>query len=150
MFKDYYEVRAWLEGFIPYVWTRKELGLRRIRHLLKLLGNPQNKFKSIHIAGTSGKGSTAFYISKLLQESKSQRVKVGLHLSPHLVDIRERMQINGKLIELNKFIKLIEDIKPTVEAMKDSRVGYPSYFEILVAASFLYFAKEKVDLAVVG
>src|SRR3990167_3294093 len=59
------------------------------------------------------------------------------------------MQINGKLIELNKFIKLIEDIKPTVEAMKDSRVGYPSYFEILVAASFLYFAQEKVNWAVV-
>src|SRR3990167_5940188 len=170
MFKDYYEVRAWLEGFIPYVWTRKELGLRRIRHLLKLLGNPQNKFKSIHIAGTSGKGSTAFYIARLLQYSKLQtpnskiqkkdnwnlgfgnwklRPKIGLHISPHLVDIRERMQINGKLIKLTKFIKLIEEIKRTVESMKDSKIGYPSYFEILVASTFLYFAQEKVDWAVV-
>src|SRR3990170_3239069 len=72
MFEDYSEVRKWLEGFIPQVWTKKELGLRRISYLLKLLGNPQNKFKSIHIAGTSGKGSTAFYIAKLLQGSKSE------------------------------------------------------------------------------
>src|SRR3990167_4756332 len=170
MFKDYYEVRAWLEGFIPYVWTRKELGLRRIRHLLKLLGNPQNKFKSIHIAGTSGKGSTAFYIARLLQYSKLQtpnskiqkkdnwnlgfgnwklRPKIGLHISPHLVDIRERLQINGKLIELTKFIKLIEDVKRPVESMKDSKAGLPSYFEILVASSFLYFAKVQVDWTVV-
>jgi len=152
MFKDYYECRIWLENFIPQVWTRKELGLERISHLLELLGNPQNKFKSIQIAGTSGKGSTAFYIARLLQrakETESQRDRVGLHISPHLVDIRERMQINGKLIGLNKFIKLIEEIKPAVDEMKNSRVGYPSYFEIPVAASFLYFAKEKVDWAVV-
>src|SRR3990167_1142750 len=102
MLNDYYEIREWLESFIPHVWTRKELGLERISYLLKLLGNPQNKFKSIHIAGTSGKGSTAFYISRLLQESKSHRVKVGLHLSQHLVDIRERFQINGKLIPMNR------------------------------------------------
>ena len=152
MFKDYYECRIWLENFIPQVWTRKELGLERISHLLELLGNPQNKFKSIQIAGTSGKGSTAFYIARLLQrakETESQRDRVGLHISPHLVDIRERMQINGKLIGLNKFIKLISEIKPAVESMKDSRVGLPSYFEILVAAALLYFAQEKVDWAVV-
>ena len=196
MFKDYYECRIWLENFIPQVWTRKELGLERISHLLELLGNPQNKFKSIHIAGTSGKGSTAFYIAKLLeyagpvshfppasaqssQPSESSRssepldlravgspsmtatrypstvnrkpltFKIGLHISPHLIDIRERLQINGKLIPMNRFIKLIGEIKPTVESMKDSKVGSPSYFEILVAAAFLYFAKVKVDWAVV-
>src|SRR3989304_710124 len=159
MFESYVDVRDWLENFIPQVWTKKELGLERIGYLLKLLGNPQNKFISIHIAGTSGKGSTAFYIAKLLEVSKVSNVskvskgrgtpKIGLHISPHLVDIRERMQINGKLIELNKFIKLIEEIKPAVESMKNSKVGLPSYFEILVAASFLYFAQEKVDWAVV-
>jgi len=170
MFRDYYASRAWLEGFIPQIWTRKELGLERVSHLLKLLGNPQNKFKSIHIAGTSGKGSTAFYIARLLQYSKLQtpkskiqkkdnwnlgfgnwklRPKIGLHISPHLVDIRERLQINGRLIPMNRFIRLIGKIKPAVEAMRDSRVGYPSYFEILVAASFLYFVQEKVDWTVV-
>lgn len=142
----YYEVRDWLESFIPLVYGKEELGLVRIEELLRLLGNPERKFKSIHIAGTSGKGSTAFYTARLLQ---GMNLKVGLHISPHLVDVRERMQINGKLIPMGKFIRLISRIKPVVESMKDSEVGLPSYFEILVAASFKYFAQEKVDWAVV-
>src|SRR3989339_1945700 len=109
MFGSYYEVRDWLEGFIPFTYSKENLGLARISYLLKLLGNPQKKFKSIHVAGTSGKGSTAFYIARLLEVSNVPKVsealgtrdtfdtrgtpKVGLHLSPHLVDIRERMQI---------------------------------------------------------
>ena len=184
MLSDYYGIRKWLENYIPHTWTRKELGLERIGYILNLLGNPQNKFKSIHIAGTSGKGSTAYYIARLLEislEVKGKdaglvrrsgkretslnpktlnqtsflthklltRPKIGLHLSPHLVDIRERLQINGKLIPMNRFVKIIGEIKPFVESMKDSKVGLPSYFEILVAASFLYFAKERVDWAVV-
>src|SRR3989344_6099001 len=135
MSADYLEVRQWLEVFIPHTWTRKELGLGRIKQLLKLLGNPQNKFKSIHVAGTSGKGSTAFSIAKLLQESGKSEIrnpksetnsnfqnsnhktfsnfdirasnfpmKVGLHISPHLVDVRERLQINGRLIPMNRFL----------------------------------------------
>ena len=125
MFKDYYEVREWLESFIPYTYSKSNLGLECIKYLLNLLNNPQNKFKSIHIAGTSGKGSVAFYISRMLQLSvlgfqlsdsslpvyqstgkqkterqrsenrkrKTDNWKIGLHLSPHLIDIRERMQI---------------------------------------------------------
>src|SRR3989338_10764333 len=143
MFKNYYQVRQWLESFIPQTYTKKELGLERIRHLLTLLDNPQDKFKSIHGAGTSGKGSPAYYIARLLQlagpvsgflpasarsssnsngDQQNQvelravgspsttatrklthgtldtfgtrdTLKVGLHISPHLVDIRERMQI---------------------------------------------------------
>src|SRR3990167_4976502 len=67
MFESYIDVRTWLENFIPQVWTKQELGLGRIKYLLEILGRPQDKFKSIHVAGTSGKGSTAFYIAKLLQ-----------------------------------------------------------------------------------
>src|SRR3990167_9939347 len=67
MFKDYYECRAWFESFIPQTYSRKNLGLERIEYLLKLLGNPEKKFKSIHVGGTSGKGSTAFYIARLLR-----------------------------------------------------------------------------------
>lgn len=178
MLANYFQVREWLESFIPLVYGKKELGLARIRYLLKLLGNPQNKFKSIHVAGTSGKGSTAFYISRILSQIRksedqntqkvrmsgksdslkfrssessefSGKLKIGLHLSPHLVDIRERMQINGRLVPMDRFIKLMSEIVPVVESMKASTVGLPSYFEILVAASFLYFAQEKVDWAVV-
>ena len=117
MFGSYYEVRDWLEGFIPFTYSKKNLGLARINYLLKLLGNPQEKFKSIHIAGTSGKGSTAFYIGRLLQELKSQRVKVGLHTSPHLVDLRERMQINGEPISVKRLIGLISQIRPIHEGI---------------------------------
>ena len=191
MFRSYYQVRDWLESFIPHVWTKQELGLARIRHLLKLLGNPQDKFKSIHIAGTSGKGSTAFYIAKLLQQSgegttSGQSItsttrsflkardtrgtheahgtlKIGLHLSPHLVDIRERMQIfrseklkvesgklDEKLMPMSRFLRLFNEIKSVVEKIQREMPELtPSYFEILVAASFKYFADEKVDWAVV-
>src|SRR3989344_8879315 len=163
MFGSYYEVRDWLEGFIPFTYSKKNLGLARINYLLKLLGNPQEKFKSIHIAGTSGKGSTAFYIGRLLQELKSQRVKVGLHTSPHLVDLRERMQIlftsvipanagihkpvddwipdrvgdDSTLIPIGRFLRLFNQIRPIVEGIKKIQPDLtPSYFEILVAASF--------------
>jgi len=152
MFSGYYQIRDWLESFIPQVYSKENLGLERIEYLLKLLGNPQEKFKSIHIAGTSGKGSTAYYTARLLKESKSKRVKVGLHLSPHLVDIRERMQIfkDEGLMPMDKFVNLFNQVAQVVEKIKKEKSGLtPSYFEILVAASFLYFAKEKVDWAVV-
>lgn len=164
MFESYYQVREWLEGFIPFTYSKKILGLGRIKYLLKLLDNPQHKFKSIHVAGTSGKGSTAFYIARLLRESESKRVKVGLSLSPHLVDIRERMQIFGKeprnqetkkprlesLMPMGRFLRLFDQVKPVVEKIKKTKSDLtPSYFEILVAASFLYFAQEKVDWAIV-
>ncbi|OGD84910.1 hypothetical protein A2696_04160 [Candidatus Curtissbacteria bacterium RIFCSPHIGHO2_01_FULL_41_13] len=165
MFKDYYEVRNWLEEFIPYTYSKKNLGLARISYLLKLLENPQKKFKSIHVAGTSGKGSTAFYIAKLLQQetrNKKQETKVGLHVSPHLVDIRERMQImindpvsesaneTGSLMPMDRFLRLFDEIYSVVKKIKEERPDLtPSYFEILVALSFKYFAEEKVDWAVV-
>ena len=182
MFGDYYQVRDWLEGFVPLTYSRKDLGLERIKYLLNLLDNPQNKFKSIHVAGTSGKGSTAFYIARLLEVSHVPKVpkvpkaydtydtfrtsrtfKVGLHLSPHLADIRERMQIfqcqmsnvkcqmSGKgLMPMRRFIELFNEIYPIVEKIKKTNSDLtPSYFEILVAASFKYFAEEKVDWAVV-
>lgn len=146
MFNTYYEARDWLEGFIPQVYGREELGLERIRYLLKLLGNPEKKFKSIHVAGTSGKGSTAFYTSRLLMEKD---YKAGLHISPHLTYIGERMQVNGKPISVGRLVRLVNEILPLVEVMRGSEVGLPSYFEILVAVSFVYFADEKVDFAVV-
>ena len=189
MFEDYYQVRDWLEEFIPFTYSKENLGLARIKYLLKLLGNPQEKFKSIHVAGTSGKGSVAFYISRMLQLSvlssrlsdnsqlvnqlagdtlgvsmaatlhtpgvskgtrKLSIVKVGLHLSPHLVYIGERMQINGEPISVKCLIGLISQIRPIVERIKKTKHDLtPSYFEILVAASFLYFAQEKIDWVVV-
>src|SRR3990167_1151032 len=134
MFADYYQMREWLEEFIPYTYSKKNLGLARISYLLKLLENPQKKFKSIHVAGTSGKGSTAFYIAKLLQQetrNKKQETKVGLHVSPHLVDIRERMQImindpvsesaneTGSLMPMDRFLRLFDEIYSVVKKIKE-------------------------------
>jgi len=123
-----------------------KFGLERAKYLLKIIGNPQNKLKVIHIAGTSGKGSTAMLTSQLLI---SQGFKTGLHLSPHIVDIRERFQINNRLPDEKKVVKYFKQILPAIKRMKKSRFGAPTYFEIIVGLSFYMFFKEKVDYAII-
>lgn len=108
--------------------------------LCEYLGNPQMKFKSIHIAGTNGKGSTSHYIASILQ---SAGYKTGLYTSPHLKDYTERFRINGVSIEKANIIAFIEKHKVFIEELK------PSFFELSVAISFDYFANENVDIAVI-
>lgn len=123
------------------------LGLKRMKEFLRRIGNPHQSFPSIHIAGTSGKGSTALFTARILQAAN---LKVGLHTSPHLQTVRERMAINDLYISEQSFVNLIEDLRPTIESMRtEYKLGSPSYFEILVAASFAYFAKQNVDVAVI-
>ncbi len=122
------------------------LWLARAQHLLSQMGNPQNNLKVIHIAGTSGKGSTAYLISQLLT---SLGFKTGLTISPHLVDVRERIQISNILIDKRKFAIYLNEIIPFIEKAKDLSFEAPSYFEILIALSFYTFLKEDVDYAVV-
>jgi len=145
------------------------LGLERITCLLSNLGNPQQKFKSIHIAGTNGKGSTAAMIASILAEAG---YKVGLYTSPHLFDYRERIKINGKDISKKDFqegLELIKKLDPENEfsdpqkskkrinslfARREPRIysqvcNQPTIFEVLTAVAFWYFAKKKVDYAVV-
>ena len=121
-------------------------GLDRVRHLLKLLGNPQEKIKIIHIAGTSGKGSTAYILSNLI---RSQNFKVGLTVSPHLLDIRERIQINNTLIDKKIFTKNLNDIAEKVKEIDTKKYGQLTYFELLTVLAFYTFYKEEVDYAVV-
>ena len=106
----------------------------------KYLGNPQTQFKSIHIAGTNGKGSTAHMLTSVLQEAG---YKVGLYTSPHLKDFRERIKINGEKISENSVIKFVDQHKITFENIS------MSFFEFTVAMAFDYFAKEKVDIAII-
>lgn len=108
--------------------------------LCEYLGNPQNKFKSIHIAGTNGKGSTSHFMASILQSSG---YKTGLYTSPHLKDFTERFRINGQSIEKAKIVNFVETHKSFIEELK------PSFFELSVAIAFDYFAKEKVDVAVI-
>lgn len=107
---------------------------------MRRLGNPENRFKSIHVAGTNGKGSVSHMLASILQQSG---LKVGLYTSPHLVDFRERIRINGEMIPEKRVIEFVESHKAWI---KDHKL---SFFEMTVGLAFDYFAKEKVDIAVV-
>lgn len=103
-------------------------------------GNPHTKFKSIHIAGTNGKGSTSHMLAAILQKAG---YKTGLYTSPHLKDFRERIRINGQMIPEKRVIELTRDYIPLMDAIE------PSFFEITVAMAFQWFAEEQVDVAVI-
>jgi dihydrofolate synthase / folylpolyglutamate synthase len=120
--------------------------LDRMRELLALVGNPENAFKSIHVGGTSGKGSTATMASAMLQAAG---FKVGLHTKPHLRSVTERACIDGAPVSEERFAAIIEEMMPAVREMEVGQHGPPSYFELLVALAFKLFAQEKVDCAVV-
>ncbi|MEI6507248.1 MAG: folylpolyglutamate synthase/dihydrofolate synthase family protein [Bacteroidota bacterium] len=108
--------------------------------LCNILGNPEDKFKTIHIAGTNGKGSTSHMLASILQESG---LKTGLYTSPHLTDFRERIRINGKMIPEQNVIEFVAKYKTDFEPINSS------FFEWTVALCFDYFANEKVDVAII-
>jgi dihydrofolate synthase/folylpolyglutamate synthase len=108
--------------------------------LCNALNNPQNHFKTIHIAGTNGKGSTSHLLASILQESG---LKVGLYTSPHLKDFRERIKINGEMIAEQEIVDFVAIYKILFDAIE------PSFFEWTVALCFDYFAKQKVDIAII-
>lgn len=108
--------------------------------LSNYLGQPEKKFKSIHIAGTNGKGSTAHMLSAILQQAG---LKVGLYTSPHYKDFRERIKINDEYISENEVVEFVKRIKPFVSEYQ------PSFFELTVGMAFDYFSSHKVDIAIV-
>ncbi len=108
--------------------------------LCNAIDNPQTKFKSIHIAGTNGKGSTSHMLAAILQQAG---YKTGLYTSPHLKDFRERIKINGNMISQDFVVDFVERTKTISEEIK------PSFFELTVAMAFDYFEKEKIDIAVI-
>jgi dihydrofolate synthase/folylpolyglutamate synthase len=114
-------------------------GLSRIKKFLAEIKNPQNAFKAVQIAGTNGKGSTAVFLANILTQHK---LKVGLYTSPHLVDICERIKIDGKDISKKSFNAILSKHIKTAKKFK------LSYFEFLTAVAFIYFAQEKVDIAI--
>lgn len=118
-----------------------ELGLSRIEKVLKLLNNPQEDLKIIHIAGTNGKGSTCAMLCELL---KNTGLNVGLYTSPHILSYCERIKINSKNIEENDLTKLIFKIE---KISKENNIQLTE-FEILTAVAFLYFKKENVDVVI--
>lgn len=123
-------------------YTSQNFDLGRMRTLLKKLGNPHDQFKSVHIAGTKGKGSTCAMIASMLQACG---YKVGLYTSPHLIDVRERITINGEMIHQSDFARIVKLAEPIVERMKPRA----TYFDVLTAVAFKYFAEHKVDIAII-
>ena len=123
-----------------------QLGLGRIKYLMELLGNPQDKYRTIHITGTDGKGSTSAMLASILTQSG---LTTGLYTSPHLVSYTERMQIDGELISEEAFADCISRVREKVEIMLADGQEQPTLFEVITAAAFLYFADKKVDYAVI-
>ena len=113
-------------------------GLESITELLMRLGNPQNSYKTILIAGTNGKGSTAAMTASILH---SAGYKVSLYTSPHLIDVRERIVVSGRKITKKEFSQAVTDVKSKLKQQV-------TYFEFLTAAAFLYFQRQQVDIAV--
>lgn len=108
--------------------------------LCETLDNPHNKFKSIHIAGTNGKGSTSHMLAAVFQEAG---LKTGLYTSPHLIDFRERIRVNGTPLSKEWVVDFVEKNKAAIEEIE------PSFFEITVAMAFQYFAEQEVDIAII-
>jgi dihydrofolate synthase / folylpolyglutamate synthase len=123
-------------------YNAQNFDLERMRILLKKLGNPQDKFRSVHVAGTKGKGSTCHMIASMLE---ANGYKVGLYTSPHLIDIRERISINGTMISQHDFARIVRTIEPIALKAKPT----PTYFDALTAIAFQYFADHKVDIAII-
>lgn len=119
-------------------------GMERIEALCNAFGNPQDKLKFVHVAGTNGKGSTCHMIASVLKESG---YKVGLFTSPFVVDFRERIQINGEMIPENDLAEVISEVKPVVEKLSKEGIE-PTEFEIITVTAFLYFLKQSCDIVV--
>jgi len=141
---NYAQVVDWLCNELPFFYkegsSAYKKDLNNIKLLLDYIGNPHKKFKSIHIAGTNGKGSVSNMLSSILQESG---YKVGLFTSPHILDFRERIKINGQKIEkkfITSFVNQNYDLKKNINF---------SFFEITTSMAFSYFSFQKVDLAIV-
>ncbi|GAF96198.1 unnamed protein product, partial [marine sediment metagenome] len=117
-----------------------KLGLDYVRHLLAQIGDPHEDFRSIHVTGTNGKGSTTAMIASILGEAG---YKVGMFTSPHLSTFTERIQVKGVQITVEDVVRLIEEVRPLCEEMAENKeLRHPTFFEIITAIAFKYFSEE--------
>ncbi|NPA68416.1 MAG: bifunctional folylpolyglutamate synthase/dihydrofolate synthase [Chlorobi bacterium] len=141
---DYKETLDYLFGKLPMYQRQGKTAYKKtldnIFALCEHSGNPHKRFKSIHVAGTNGKGSVSHMLASVLQTAG---YKTGLYTSPHLTDFRERIKINGEMIPEYELVNYVEENKDFFDKIK------PSFFEMTVAAAFYYFAKREVDVAVI-
>ena len=124
-----------------------KLGLENIATLCAALGNPQNRFLSVHVAGTNGKGSVSAMLDGI---ARAHGVRTGLYTSPHLARVEERIRIGGRSIAPARFLARLSELKAVIDGlMAEGRLAYhPTYFEVLTALAFVEFAERGVDVAV--
>jgi len=149
---NYSQAENYLNSFVNYEqipgisYAQPGYSLRHVEELLNRMGDPQLAAKTIHIAGTKGKGSVATMIAQVLSDSG---YKTGLYTSPHLHTLRERISVDGSLISEAEFAAAMAEIKPFIESMKqDATFRQLTYFEALTALTFAYFKKKRVDFQV--
>jgi dihydrofolate synthase/folylpolyglutamate synthase len=149
-FKTYDEALKYLYTRTDYEQEKRlrynvdTFNLKRMEKLLTLVGNPHLKVDTAHIAGTKGKGSTATMLAKMLE---ANGYKVGLYTSPHVVDLHERIRFNSEMITKSSMLGLINRIHKAVEKL--AKESCPTFFEIMTALAFMYFADSKADVAVI-
>ncbi|GGG20410.1 bifunctional folylpolyglutamate synthase/dihydrofolate synthase [Paenibacillus abyssi] len=134
-FTTYDEARQWIEGLIPFGIRP---GLERIQLLLERFGNPHRRLKFIHVAGTNGKGSVCAYLTQVLRQCGYD---VGTYTSPYITKFTNRFQYNGKDIEEDTLLQLVNELKPHVEEIAGSELGSPTMFEVSTALAILFYAK---------
>jgi dihydrofolate synthase/folylpolyglutamate synthase len=149
---NYSQAEDYLNSFVNYEqipgisYAQPGYSLRHVEELLNRMGNPQLAARTIHIAGTKGKGSVAVMIAQVLSDSG---YKTGLYTSPHFHTLRERISIDGSLISEADFATTMDEVKPFVESLKeDANFNQLTYFEALTALAFAYFQKKRVDFQV--
>jgi dihydrofolate synthase/folylpolyglutamate synthase len=145
---SYPQALAWLDGLLNYERSAvpyAQIKLQRMQALLRRLEDPQDRLRTVLVAGTKGKGSTAAMLVSILQ-AHGQRV--GFYSKPHLWDYRERIRIGDVLVSPERLARLVRDTVPAVEAGAEDPWGKPTYFEVSVALALRYFVEEGVDRAV--
>lgn len=139
---DFDQAVAYLDGLNKFP---SQFGLERISALARAFGSPHLALRVIHVGGTNGKGSTCTFTASILQEAG---YRVGLYLSPYVYDLRERIQVNGRMIPKQEFADIVSEIQPIAEDLEAAGLGQINEFEVKTMAAYLYFAREKVDFAV--
>ena len=122
-----------------------DLGLDRMRELLRRLGDPQNGLKYVHVAGTNGKGSTVAFISNILMAAG---YKTGIYISPSLDRFTKRIQVDGREIDRDVLAALTQKVKDAADSMQQDGLSVPTEFEQVNAIAFLYYKHEKCDFVV--
>ncbi len=144
---DYLEKSVNYEKLPDVNYVRRNFNLERMRLFLDRMGSPQKRFKSVHVAGTKGKGSSANIIENCLRQCG---VRTGLYTSPHLSSICERMKVNGEAPAEVEFCRLVGDVKPVIDELRSKGFkSKPTYFELTTGLSFKMFALSGVDWGII-